>query len=321
MNPADATSGITIVICTFNRHALLRQALESIAALRNPQNIPLEVIVVDNSDDGNALEMIATMRAAMPCPLAGLAAHPANISVARNAGAAAATTGIVAFLDDDQRLDAGWLEAVAEGLARYPHDVFFGAVEPVMEAPERADATVHMLFSRHPDLPTGTDLFAMGPQKTPGISLATNNSIFRRATTLTGPMPFDPAFGNGGGEDFDLFCRLQRQGRRFGWLPAARAAEFVPASRCDHDYLARRFFAGGQAYALAIARNSSAPRLTRWRLRAMALAQLLLLLPRWLTSRLEGPEARNRLRHRMAGVLGKLSLRRLEPIYSNTGQS
>ena len=68
---------------------------------------------------------------------------------------------------------------------------------------------------------------------------------------------FDPAFGKGGGEDYDLFCRLQRRGRRFVWLPEAAAREFVPASRCERAYLRRRFYAGGQAFAAAMARGGA----------------------------------------------------------------
>ena len=307
---------ISIVICTFNRHDLLREALESVAALRNPANIPLTLVVVDNSDDSNALPVIEAMRARLPYPLLGIAAHPANISVARNAGAAAAPDEIVAFMDDDQQLDRDWLIAVAEGLAAFPHDVLFGAVEPVLEAPDKADATVLGLFSRRLAAPAGTDLFAIGPAKTQGIALATNNCIFRKSTTLTDATPFDPAFGNGGGEDYDLFCRLERRGRRFGWLPGAKALEFVPAKRCDPAYLERRFYAGGQAFALAVSRNSASPTRQRWRLRLRAILQLIILMLSAPLQWLKGAEARRQLRYRLAGVFGKISFAELEPIYS-----
>lgn len=304
--------GLTIVICTYNRHDLLRKTLASIARLRNPDGIGLDVIVVDNSNDENALPLVAALQADMPFRLSALAAHPANISVARNAGAAAAKTGCVAFIDDDQQLDPDWLVVVSRALAVYPHDVLFGAVEPVHERPERVTPIVQGMFSRWLDAPEGTGMLPMGPRKTPGITLGSGNSIFRRSA-LTDAMPFDPAFGNGGGEDYDLFCRLQRRGLRFGWVPAAKVFEFVPASRCAPDYMAGRLFAGGQAFALAVSRNSAFPRIERWRQRAIALAQLALLLPRAVLAR--DAKARTELRWRRAAVLGKLSFRELDPIY------
>lgn len=318
---ASVLSGLSIVICTFHRPVLLKKALESIAGLTNPTAIPIEIVVVDNSDEGDAYPVIDATRVVCPYPVIAVAAHPANISVARNAGVRAAKSEIVAFIDDDQTLEPGWLIAVTDGLAKHPHDVFFGGVTPVAEAPERMDGTARSLFTRWLDAAAGQDLVAMGPDKTRGIALATNNCIFRRSTTLTDEKPFDAAFGNGGGEDFDLFCRLQVRGRRFGWLPEAMAFEFVPATRCNPDYLRRRFFAGGQAYALAVSLNSNAPRLQRWRQRAVAATQFLLLLaaaPRYL---LRGDNERRAWRYRLAGILGKLSFRSLEPIYRQAALS
>lgn len=305
---------ITIVICTYNRQALLRKTLESIAHLRNPGGTRLSVIVVDNSDDSNALQLVETMGETMPWPLLGLAAHPANISVARNAGVAATRSEFIAFIDDDQQLDSGWLAAVSDALATHPHDVFFGHVEALHEIPNRVDQTVQMVFSRWLNAAEGHELYAMGPRQTRGIALGSGNSIFRRSKTLTDPAPFDPAFGNGGGEDSDLFCRLQRRGLRFGWLPGAKVFEFVPASRHEPDYMASRLFAGGQAYALAVSRNSAWPSFERWRQRAIAIAQLILLLPRQMLP-WQDEGTRTTLRYRRAAVLGKLSFREMRPIY------
>jgi succinoglycan biosynthesis protein ExoM len=313
MSPSPS---ITIIICTFNRHGLLRAALDSIAAFSNPKAVPLSVIIVDNSDDSNAIPLVEEIQSRFPWPLRGIAAHPADISVARNAGVAeASSSDLVAFIDDDQQLPAHWLEAVMDAVEKYPHDIFFGRVDSRFEAPEHVGRTVRALFSRHVDASTGEEVFAMGPKKTKNVSLGTGNSIFRRATTLTDPVPFDPAFGSGGGEDYNLFCRLQRRGRRFAWLDEAYAVESVPASRCDPDYVARRLFAGGQAYALAVSLNSPAPVLERWRQRLIAVVQLGLMVPVWLRHIGKPQAERNEVRFRTASILGKLSFKTLKPIY------
>jgi succinoglycan biosynthesis protein ExoM len=319
---AQALSSLAIVICTFNRQDLLKQALESIAALTDPGGVHVSIVVVDNSDDSNAFAAAESMRAVLPWDLQIVAAHPANISVARNAGVAAAgEADIVAFVDDDQQLAPDWLIAVSRATRELPHDAFLGAVDADFERTDLAGRTARTLFSRQLDAPTGHELIAMGPDKTKVIALATNNAIFRRRTTLLDEVCFDPGFGNGGGEDYDLFCRLQRRGRRFAWLADARAAEHVPASRCDPDYLARRLFAGGQAYAMAVSKNSALPHLERWRLRLVAIIQLVLLAPIWL-KHLRSPQSeRDELRFKIAAVRGKLSLRGLVPIYRKEQRS
>ena len=306
-------SSLTIIICTFNRHELLTRALDSIAALDQPEKLAVSVLVVDNSPDSNALPLVEKQSARFPFALTGIAARPANISVARNVGVAAATSEFIAFVDDDQEVEPDWLTEIEAVVLAFPHDVFFGSVVPKFEAPERADETLISTFSRTVDGPTGLDLFAIGKRKTRGVALGSGNSIFRRNTTLTDAQPFDLAFGNSGGEDTELFCRLQREGKRFGWAPLVRVHEYVPAARCEPDYLAERLFAGAQTFARSVSQNSPIPFLERLKQRAIGAIQLVLLLPQTLVS-LSGSDAnRTRLRYRRALALGKLTFAKPEP--------
>lgn len=306
---------LAIVICTFRREELLAQALRSLAAQDRPESLSARVIVVDNSDEGSAERVVSALAPDFPLPLVRIAAHPANISVARNAGVAAADSTFLAFLDDDQEAEPGWLRAVDEAIRQFPHDVFFGGVEPQFESPEKATPFVHQLFSRRLDRPRGTELVAMGPGKTRGIALATNNSVFRRKAMLIGPEVFDPAFGNGGGEDYDLLCRMQRRGSRFAWLPEARVREIVPSHRCDPAYLRGRFYAGGQAFAAAVANASDHPGGMRWWLRLKALAQAGVLLAQLPLKAMRGGAVFVDYSYAVAGVLGKLSFGEIHPIY------
>lgn len=311
-------TSLALVICTYHREQLLAEALASIAAQQPQPDCDFRVIVVDNSDAGTARQTVAAARAGFPFALEWIEAHPANISVARNAGVAAATGAFVAFLDDDQQLRPGWLEAVARELPVSPFDAWFGAVEASFEAPGRATPLVRQLFSRSIAASSGTDLFAMGPLKTQGIALATNNSIFRRSAMLADGAPFDVAFGVGGGEDYDLLCRMQRRGSRFGWLPGAAAREYVPAGRCQPEYLRRRFYAGGQAFAAAVAKSSPHPLAARWLLRAKALVQAALLLPRLPLVLWRGGHGLADYSFVWAGVFGKLSGGAIHPLYADT---
>ena len=311
----SAHPALSVVICTFHRERLLQKALDSLAAQAAPADFGVEIVVVDNSDQSSARSIVEAFGATSPFPVRFVEAHPPNISIARNAGVAACLGDAIAFLDDDQELAPGWLLAVAQALVDLPHDAFFGAVEPLFETPARATGMTRQLFSRRHDRPRGAELIAFGPDKTRAIALATNNSIFRRAALPSDGRLFDPAFGNGGGEDYDLICRMQRAGRRFAWLPEARAREFVPESRCDASYLRRRFFAGGQAYAAAVANASAHPRLSRWAIRAKAVVQLALLVARMPIAFARGGDALADHLHVLAGARGKLSLSALRPIY------
>jgi succinoglycan biosynthesis protein ExoM len=272
--PAPALS---IVVCTYERPALLAALLDSLAATAGVEGSGVEVIVVDNSETGSARDVVEE-RCDAPFQLTYLTAHPPNISVARNTGVQAARHPFVAFLDDDQRVDTSWLEALRHALARSNHDVLFGPIRPRFENPALVTPFVESMFNRCWDGSTGDDLGAFGRSRRQAFALSTANSVFKRATTFGSERPFDPVFGRCGGEDFKLFCQLQRQGRRFGWLADASAEDFVPAHRCELDYLTRRHLAGAQAYVAALVRTSAHPRLTEAGLLARTLVQAALLI-------------------------------------------
>lgn len=304
---------LSIVICTYERPALLAAALASILRLDGLADAGAEVVVVDNSDSGSARAVVEGLAAA-PVPLVYRTAHPANISVARNVGCRASRGAAVAFLDDDQELAPGWLGAVLDGLAHHPHDVLFGPIAPRFEDPALATPQARALFTRAGALPAGHDLRAFERPADQPFVLSTANSVFRRATALPGPEPFDARFGQCGGEDLHLLCRLQRAGRRFGWLPGAGADDFVPVSRCADGYLVRRHFAGGQAYAAALIRTSPRPA-REAALIALKAAVQALLLPASALALLRRPAPGRALALRAAGIAGKLLWRRLYPLY------
>lgn len=305
---------LSIVICTYERPVLLAKALGSILALDGLEGAGLDVVVVDNSDTGSARAVVEGIAQGASIPVAYVTAHPANISLARNAGCRASRGEAVAFLDDDQEVAPGWLAAVLDGLARFPHDVFFGPITPVYEAPDAVTPAASALFVRAGDRPAGDDLAAFDRPATQTFVLSTANSVFRRATALPGAEPFDPDFGQAGGEDLDLLCRLQRAERRFGWLPGAGASDFVPRHRCGAAYLVRRHFAGGQVFAAASIRTSPTPSRDGAIITLKAVLQLLLL-PVSAVSMVRRPEPMRSLAIHAAGIVGKLFWRRLYPLY------
>ncbi|MEH3145245.1 MAG: glycosyltransferase family 2 protein [Methylobacterium frigidaeris] len=303
---------LSIVICTFERLPLLANALGAVAALDGLAGAPVEVIVVDNSPRESARAAVQAAGRDFPVPLRYVAARPANIAVARNAGAAAAGGAFVAFLDDDQEVSRGWLGAVLGAARQQPHDILFGAVLPRFAEPSSENEPARAMFSRVCAAPTGTPVLAR--RRTHPFVPGTGNSVFRRSTALAAPHPFDPRFGECGGEDLHLFLRLERDGRRFAWLSGAEVVEVVPAQRCTRDYLATRHFAGGQAYAAAMIDTSPAPALSALRIELSGRAQLAALALAGLLR--PGDEAEETVRTlRIAGARGKLARRSLLPLY------
>jgi glycosyltransferase involved in cell wall biosynthesis len=107
---------VSVIIPTFNRCSLLREAIESLWNQTLPA-ICYEIIVVDNlSTDGTA-EMMEELQGRSPCKLVYRRMDenrgPAN---SRNAGVSMAQAKIIAFTDSDCRVSPDWL---ARGLAAF----------------------------------------------------------------------------------------------------------------------------------------------------------------------------------------------------------
>jgi GT2 family glycosyltransferase len=105
--------GLSVAICTRDRPALLRRALQSLAAQSAP---PDEILVVDNGSPDGAVRGVAAEFAgvryvAEPVP---------GLDFARNRALRAATHAIVAFLDDDAIADRDWALGVRAVFTGHP---------------------------------------------------------------------------------------------------------------------------------------------------------------------------------------------------------
>lgn len=231
------TPMVTILIPTFRRPGPLRRALASALAQDVPPDLPIEIVVVDNSPEGGAREAFEAF--ATPAhPLRYVHEAAPGIANARNAGIRAAEGAWIAFLDDDEEAGPGWIAAFWRTLEATGADAAFG---PVTARPEQAGGEEELLpyFARRVEAAEGQDLAPLAAY------LGTNNSIFSKARCLEGAV-FDPALNESGGEDTLVIKRLVMEGRRLCWAAGAGVIEWVPAARLNRAYVGRRLFLSGQ---------------------------------------------------------------------------
>jgi Glycosyl transferase family 2 len=113
---------VTVVMATRNRAAHLGAAIDSVREQRHKR---WELIVVDDGSTDSTLEILAEVQ-----DLQVRVLHSDHIGAcaARNVALAAATGDVVTYLDDDNIMHPGWLQAVAWAFSRNPHDdVLYGA--------------------------------------------------------------------------------------------------------------------------------------------------------------------------------------------------
>jgi len=221
---------VSVVIASRNRRDLVADAVRSIAA---GSTLPAEIIVIDQSDDQ---EPPPAWRVPGTVPLRHLHMPALGVSAARNAGAKAAKTPLLAFLDDDMWADPTWLSSLTRVLvSEGPGTAVTGRVragEPEREGAfvaATADRTVQRSYSGR--LPI--DVLAGG-----------NMGMYRDAFMRVGG--FDERLGPGtrfpAAEDNDLGFRLLDAGLRIVFVPEAVLVH--RAWREPHAYVALRFAYG-----------------------------------------------------------------------------
>lgn len=297
----DLSVDISIVICTFNRHEGLLRALRCCLDQDLPPGVGLEVVIVDNSEDGNAREPVENV-AAGRSNVRYVNEARTNISHARNAGVAASTGRFVGFMDDDMAAPRSWVGDVLHVIEATSADVMIGMVKPEFETRGGWGQNLSepaRWFGRIIDVDDGAPLTSVQ-------GAGSGNCVLRRATTLLDPAPFDPAFGRLGGEDTDFLQRLHQQGAKFVFSHKAWMSEFVPASRDSAEYVALRRFRESQQFVRLVVKNRNGPTwLKASRYMATGMIQLVLASLRYGMARLRGMDA-GLPRVAMATALGKV---------------
>ena len=220
----SSADAVTVVVCTRDRPEDLSACLAALVKL-NPA--PAEIVVVDNAPQNDAARVVSDRQRGIRY----VVERRPGLDWARNRGIAESRTPIVAFTDDDVRVDARWAAAIQEAFAT---DATVMAVTGLVQ-PFEIDTQAQELFERYGGFARGferrwfswngariADLVAehggAGRFGT-GANMAFRRSLFDE---IGG---FDPALDVGtatnGGGDLDMFFRVLAAGHTLAYEPAA----------------------------------------------------------------------------------------------------
>ena len=113
------TPYVLFVVPTYNRAHDLPRTLGAIGAQDWPAD-RMGILVVDNASTDDTTAVLADLRGRLPCTLEHLRKEPEGPTVARNIGLARGRDGLVALVDSDVALDAGWTRATVGALLADP---------------------------------------------------------------------------------------------------------------------------------------------------------------------------------------------------------
>src|SRR5262245_48494906 len=200
LRPAADPPRVSVVCCSYNGEATIRDTLAGLAKLDYPD---YEVIVIDDgSTDATAAIARSYGARVVSTPNQGL-------SAARNLGLAEASGKIVAYIDDDAYPEPDWLTYL---VTRFAEGGYCGVGGPNLLPPE--DGAVAECVANAPGGPCHVLLSDREAEHIPGCNMAFEKSWLERVGG------FDPQFRTAG-DDVDICWRLQEAGGRLGFHAAA----------------------------------------------------------------------------------------------------
>ena len=248
----SSSAAITILICTHNRADLLERVLASLNAARRP-TLPVRILVAANACSDDTVERMQAYQTLQhgndKLALDVMAVPTPGKSHALNAAIPLIDSDIIAFVDDDHRVDTDYLIAIEAAITRWPDaGLYCGRILPDWDGSEPAwvhDEGPYRIYPLPvPRYDQGDAPKTITAQEGPipgGGNLAVRREVFELCgafSTELGPHGHDL----GGGEDSEYVLRAMERGVRCQYQPEMIQHHYVDNERLTLSYLMRKAY-------------------------------------------------------------------------------
>jgi succinoglycan biosynthesis protein ExoM len=228
---------ITVCIASIGRTSLLA-TLQSLEQCHLSADMTLDIVIADDSASGAVGILLSEPPTIWPFEIKIVSSAAGNISIARNLCLNNATGDYLAFIDDDETADKGWLMNFTILAKATNADAIFGPVNAIYPP----SATKWICDAKPFVKVTGQN----GDQVNTG---STCNAFVKHSIIKKLKLSFRPEFGRSGGEDTAFFAQLNQMGGILIASENAMVYEDVPLERLKLHHLRRRYIRGGHTYA------------------------------------------------------------------------
>ena len=245
------TPDISVVVCTYNRAALLEKALRSLFAQKADAS-SFEIVVIDNNSADETPQVVESLKAESPVPLRYFRESRQGNAYARNAGVDQAAGLVVAYMDDDVIADENWVAVMRDAFAHEPELSFVGGkVLPIWESdPPSWLTNAHWAPLALIDYgPEPLDIAGQTPLGLLTANIGIRREVFAEVGRfLTSLQRVKGAIGSM--EDHEFLMRVCRSGKRGKYLPDLITRAWIDPERLTKTYHRRWHTGHGHFYAV-----------------------------------------------------------------------
>jgi glycosyltransferase involved in cell wall biosynthesis len=246
----DSEVAVSVVIPTYNRSALLRDAVRSVLA--QDTQVPFEIVIVDNNSQDDTESVARALINQHPGKVRYVVEREQGNAHARNRGVQTAAGAIIAFIDDDVAVESNWLTTLANALSSRKDLSFVGGKVLPQWTGEPPSWLTPEHWSPLALLDYGPDELIISGESPRG--LLTANIAFRREV-FEEVGSFSPHLQRvknmiGSMEDTEFLMRVCRSGKQGMYLPQMVAQAPVEVERLSKAYHRRWHTGHGHFYAV-----------------------------------------------------------------------
>jgi glycosyltransferase involved in cell wall biosynthesis len=243
---------LTVLICTHDRAPLLAKTLSSLNVAHRLPGWSIDILVAANACGDSTHALLDDYRRVAGeqgwLPLTWFAEATPGKSHALNSALPRVRSDIVAFVDDDHRVDPGYLIAICHAAEAHPEaDLFCGRILPDWDGSEPPWVHDSGPYRIYPLPVPRFDQGDVSRELTPEQAVPGGGNLFLRTPWLARVGSFDTAMGPtghdlGGSEDLDWVLRALHLGARLRYVPEAVQHHFVDTDRLTLRYMLKKAY-------------------------------------------------------------------------------
>jgi succinoglycan biosynthesis protein ExoM len=239
----DTVPVVSVIVCTYNRSAMLLDALDSLLAQRTGGHFDYEILVVDDGSSDATPAVVEEVRRRTSVTIHYLFQEGGGTACARNTGLRAASAQWIAFLDDDERAAPDWLAQLLSCARAHNCQCVGGGNELLLSDKQKASLgpVSRSLLGETTELTNVP--YRLSSRTLPGSG---NVLISRAAADAAGGFDVTLLSGN---SDTIFFARMRDAGFELWVQPSARIYHVIPPYRLESSFLSRTALRWGDGFA------------------------------------------------------------------------
>lgn len=229
---------VSIVICTYNRVAILKDNFEYLKRLTIPEGVIWEVVVVDNNSQDATKQCVESIASGFKVPVIYRFEEKQGISYARNSGIRASKGDLIAFIDDDVFVTSNWLAEIVNAFKTYDPDLVGGKILVLDQESKPAWFSDRLVSLASFDL---GDKDIIADQDYQGLIGTIGNMCFKKEVFERFGL-FREDLGRKGkklttGEETEYYWRMRMGGAKCVYYPSAVVHHFVELRKMTKSYV------------------------------------------------------------------------------------